>query len=159
MAADIKPLNAEELKSFWTQARQYDTKILNAALRSDLYHWAMLAKAEHQLQHGDQPVLARALTNMEFKRLIGVGAGRRAVTIHKIINVAAPVEGVFAFWSYYQNFPRFMSNVREIQETGNSRSIPLDRSRSGRSTKLINSHRFSYELLTSMIASPISDRI
>ena len=42
-------------------------------------------------------VLARALTNMEFKRLIGVGAGRRAVTIRKIINVAAPVEKVFAF--------------------------------------------------------------
>src|SRR5919106_2679513 len=67
-------------------------------------------------------VLARALTNMEFKRLIGIGAGHRAVTIHKIINVAAPVEEVFAFWSNYQNFPRFMSNVREIQETGNSRS-------------------------------------
>jgi uncharacterized membrane protein/osmotically-inducible protein OsmY len=67
-------------------------------------------------------VLARALTNMEFKRLIGIGAGRRAVTIHKIINVAAPVEQVFAFWSNYQNFPRFMSNVRQIQETGNSRS-------------------------------------
>lgn len=67
-------------------------------------------------------VLARALSNMEFKRLIGVGAGRRAVTIHKIINVAAPVEEVFAFWSNYQNFPRFMSNVRQILETGNSRS-------------------------------------
>jgi uncharacterized membrane protein len=67
-------------------------------------------------------VLACALTNMQFKRLIGVGAGRRAVTIHKIINVEAPVEEVFAFWSNYQNFPRFMSNVRQIQETGNNRS-------------------------------------
>ncbi len=47
----------------------------------------------------------------------GSGAGRRAVTIHKIINVAPPVEEVFAFWSDYQNFPRFMSNVRDVKLT------------------------------------------
>jgi uncharacterized membrane protein len=67
-------------------------------------------------------ILTRALTNMEFKRLTGIGAGRRAVTIHKIINVAAPVEEVFAFWSDYQNFPRFMSNVREVTITGEKQS-------------------------------------
>jgi uncharacterized membrane protein len=67
-------------------------------------------------------ILTRALTNMEFKRLSGIGAGRRAVTVHKIINVAAPVEEVFAFWSDYRNFPRFMSNVREVNVTGEKRS-------------------------------------
>ena len=59
-------------------------------------------------------ILARALTNMEFKRLIGIGAGRRAIDFHKIINVAAPVENVFSFWSNYKNFPRFMTNVRDV---------------------------------------------
>jgi uncharacterized membrane protein len=67
-------------------------------------------------------ILARALTNMEFKRLIGIGAGRRAIDVQKIINVAAPVEKVFSFWSNYQNFPRFMSHVREVQPIGNDRS-------------------------------------
>ena len=67
-------------------------------------------------------ILARALTNMELKRLIGIGAGRRAIDFQKIINVAAPVEKVFSFWSDYQNFPRFMSNVREVQQTGNDTS-------------------------------------
>jgi uncharacterized membrane protein len=67
-------------------------------------------------------ILTRALTNLEFKRLTGIGAGRRAVTVHKIINVAAPVEEVFAFWSDYQNFPRFMSNVRDVKITGEKRS-------------------------------------
>jgi uncharacterized membrane protein len=67
-------------------------------------------------------ILTRALTNIEFKRLTGIGAGRRAIDIHKIINVAAPVEDVFAFWANYQNFPRFMSNVRQVQETGDNRS-------------------------------------
>ena len=67
-------------------------------------------------------IVARALTNMEFKRLIGIGAGRRAIDFHKIINVAASVENVFSFWSNYKNFPRFMSNVRDVQEIGNDRS-------------------------------------
>ena len=61
-------------------------------------------------------IFARALTNMEFKRLTGIGAGRRAINFHKIINVAAPVEYVFTFWSNYENFPRFMSNVRDVRE-------------------------------------------
>jgi uncharacterized membrane protein len=61
-------------------------------------------------------LVARALTNMEFKRLLGLGAGRRAIDVQKIINVAAPVEQVFSFWSNYQNFPRFMSKVREVQQ-------------------------------------------
>ena len=67
-------------------------------------------------------VLARALTNIEFKRLVGFGAGRRAIDVQKIVNVAAPVEEVFAFWTSYQNFPSFMSNVREVRQTGDNRS-------------------------------------
>jgi uncharacterized membrane protein len=51
-------------------------------------------------------------------RSSGAAILTRAVTIHKIINVAAPVEEVFAFWSDYQNFPRFMSNVRDVKITG-----------------------------------------
>jgi uncharacterized membrane protein len=67
-------------------------------------------------------VLARALANIEFKRLTGIRAGRRAIDIHKIINVAAPVEDVFAFWTNYENFPRFMSNVREVNKISDNRS-------------------------------------
>ncbi|MGH7768321.1 MAG: SRPBCC family protein [Candidatus Binatia bacterium] len=67
-------------------------------------------------------LLARALTNMELRRLVGVGAGRRAIDVHKTINVAAPVENVFEFWSDYENFPRFMRNVREVKDIGNNRS-------------------------------------
>ncbi len=35
--------------------------------------------------------------------------------VQKTINVDAPVEEVFSFWTDYQNFPRFMHNVREVQ--------------------------------------------
>lgn len=40
-------------------------------------------------------LLARASTNIEFKRLLGVGAGRRAVDIQKTININAPIARVF----------------------------------------------------------------
>jgi uncharacterized membrane protein len=60
---------------------------------------------------------ARALTNLELKRLVGIGAGRRAVALQKTISVAAPVGEVFEFWTAYENFPRFMAHVREVRRT------------------------------------------
>ncbi|HEY3246485.1 MAG TPA: SRPBCC family protein [Phycisphaerae bacterium] len=60
-------------------------------------------------------LVARALTNKPLKRLLGVNGGRRAIDIQKTINVAAPVERVFEFWSSYDNFPRFMAHVREVR--------------------------------------------
>jgi uncharacterized membrane protein len=67
-------------------------------------------------------MLMRAITNIELKRVLGVGAGRRAVDIQKTIKIDAPVERVFALWANYQNFPRFMSHVRQVQDLGNGRS-------------------------------------
>lgn len=63
-------------------------------------------------------LLLRGATNLELKRLTGIGAGRRAVEIQKDINIAAPVEHVYAFWSNLQNFPRFMTNVQEVRTRG-----------------------------------------
>jgi uncharacterized membrane protein len=67
-------------------------------------------------------VLARSLYNLEFKRLFGIGAGRDAVKVQKTINVSAPLHKVFAFWSDYQNFPLFMTKVRDVRQTGENRS-------------------------------------
>jgi uncharacterized membrane protein len=67
-------------------------------------------------------VAARALTNLPAKRLTGLGAGRRAIDLQKVINVNAPVEKVWALWSDYENFPRFMSHLKEVRRTGGGRS-------------------------------------
>jgi uncharacterized membrane protein len=67
-------------------------------------------------------LLARAFTNLELKRLVGVGAGRRAVTVQKTLHINAPVEEVFDLWSHYENFPRFMTHVREIRRSEGGRS-------------------------------------
>jgi uncharacterized membrane protein len=47
---------------------------------------------------------------------------RRVVDIQKTLFVEAPLERVFAFWSHYDNFPLFMSNVREVNDLGGDRS-------------------------------------
>jgi uncharacterized membrane protein len=65
---------------------------------------------------------ARSLTNLELRRLFGIGAGRRAVVIQKAIDVNAPINEVFDFWSHYENFPRFMSRVREVRRISDARS-------------------------------------
>jgi uncharacterized membrane protein len=67
-------------------------------------------------------MLTRGLTNLEMKRLSGLGAGTRAVDLNRSITIKAPVERVFAFWKDYQNFPRFMSHVREVRQTGDNLS-------------------------------------
>jgi uncharacterized membrane protein len=67
-------------------------------------------------------LLTRGVTNMEMKRLVGAGAGRRAVEIQKNVNIAAPLKDVYEFLCNFENFPRFMSNVREVRDSGNGRS-------------------------------------
>ncbi|HWV56313.1 MAG TPA: SRPBCC family protein [Longimicrobiales bacterium] len=66
-------------------------------------------------------LVLRALTNLPLRRLTGIGAGRRAVEIRKDINVAAPLDEVFEFWKHPENFPRFMSHIREVRRIGDRR--------------------------------------
>jgi len=67
-------------------------------------------------------LLARALFNVELTRLFDIGGERGAVTIQKTIEVAAPIDEVFDLWSRYENFPRFMSHVREVRRLSDDRS-------------------------------------
>jgi uncharacterized membrane protein len=65
-------------------------------------------------------LLARAATNRDLASLLGRGS--RGISVQKTIHVAAPVGRVFDFWTDYQNFPRFMHNVREVQQVAENRS-------------------------------------
>jgi uncharacterized membrane protein len=47
---------------------------------------------------------------------------RRAVDIQKSLYIEAPLTQVYEFWSNYENFPLFMSHVREVEDLGNGRS-------------------------------------
>jgi uncharacterized membrane protein len=67
-------------------------------------------------------LLARAATNLPPRRLVGLGAGRRAIDVQKTIRVAAPVDQVWELWSDFENFPRFMSHLREVRKIDEGRS-------------------------------------
>ncbi len=47
---------------------------------------------------------------------------RRTVDIQKTLFIGAPLERVYEFWTDYENFPLFMSNVREVRDLGGGRS-------------------------------------
>jgi uncharacterized membrane protein len=66
-------------------------------------------------------LLARSITNADPRALrrASNGAGQ---TVKKAITIDAPIHDVFGFFSDYQNFPAFMSHVREVEDRGNGRS-------------------------------------
>jgi uncharacterized membrane protein len=61
------------------------------------------------------------MSNTGPAKLIGVGKDS-GIELRKTINIEAPVSEVFRMWSDYENFPRFMSNVREVERRGETRS-------------------------------------
>jgi uncharacterized membrane protein len=67
------------------------------------------------LLSGGLALLIRAGTNLNTRRLLGLGGRRRAVDVQKTMTLDAPIETVFEFWSDYENFPRFMSRVLEVR--------------------------------------------
>jgi uncharacterized membrane protein len=70
---------------------------------------------------GGLALITRAVTNLPARRLVGA-SGRRAITINKSINIEAPVDEVYRFWSHFENFPRFMSHLHSVRKTDDGRS-------------------------------------
>ncbi len=60
--------------------------------------------------------------------MVGLWLGRRAlrgggeIEVERSITIEAPVERVYEFWNDVENFPRFMSHVREVRRLGPDRS-------------------------------------
>jgi uncharacterized membrane protein len=44
------------------------------------------------------------------------------IEVTRTMTVEAPVERVYEFWNDFENFPRFMSHVREVRRTGPDRT-------------------------------------
>ncbi len=60
-------------------------------------------------------------TSDRVRERLGADESGRIVT-EKTIFINAPVEQVFDVWADYENFPRFMSNVKSVQPLGGDRS-------------------------------------
>jgi uncharacterized membrane protein len=70
-------------------------------------------------------LFVRGLTNLELTRSTGVtgpGRGHRPHEVRKTVTIHAPVEEVFEFWTFCENFPRFMAHLRDVRDLGNGRS-------------------------------------
>jgi uncharacterized membrane protein len=66
--------------------------------------------------------LARGVTNMPLKSLVGIRTDQPMIHLDKTIEINAPAEAIFDMWTKYENFPHFMSHVQEVQDLGEGRS-------------------------------------
>ncbi len=53
----------------------------------------------------------------------GTRERRQIVDIQKTLFINAPVDRVYRFWGDYENFPLFISHVRDVQDLGHGRSF------------------------------------
>jgi len=108
----------ELLQDSWSPAARLITGALGAGLMLRAARVHGLLRPALGLAGGG--LLARAVSNRDVASLVGIGG--RGITVQKVINVAAPPQEVFEFWTDYQNFPRFMSKVRDVQRVAEGRS-------------------------------------
>jgi len=62
-------------------------------------------------------LLARATTNREIGNLVR----GRGLPVEKTVRIDAPVEEVYAYWRNLENFPQWMTHVREVRYVGGDR--------------------------------------
>jgi uncharacterized membrane protein len=102
--------------SNWSPARRFVAGLSGGSLAAwGLRRRSLLGSAA---AGGGLLLLGRAATNLEWKRLLGLGASGRGIDLRKTLHVNAPVEEVFRFWSSFENFPKFLSHVREVRDNG-----------------------------------------
>jgi uncharacterized membrane protein len=111
---------AELAQENWAPA----TRVLAGALGGTLAYQGLRTRAPvgPMIATIGAGILARAFTNLPASRLTGIGAGRRAIDVQKVINVAAPIDKVWDLWSNYENFPRFMAHLTEVRRAGERQS-------------------------------------
>jgi uncharacterized membrane protein len=66
-------------------------------------------------------LLARALSNIDAGRALGVSSGRRGIDIRKTIEIEAPAERVFDFFADPTNYPRISDVITRVQMHEGSR--------------------------------------
>jgi uncharacterized membrane protein len=62
-------------------------------------------------------LLVRGISNMGWRRLVGIGDSRPAIGLQRTLTIHAPLAQVFALWSHYETLPEMMQNLREVRRT------------------------------------------
>ncbi|HEY7392572.1 MAG TPA: SRPBCC family protein [Bryobacteraceae bacterium] len=71
---------------------------------------------------GGAMLLARAICNKPFAQIFGAKGGAGVVNLEKTIHINAPLETVYSFWANFENFPKFMTHLKEVRNLENGRS-------------------------------------
>lgn len=71
-------------------------------------------------------LLGRALTNVELRRMFGIGEHDYAVNVNKSIRIQAPVETVYRVWSDFEGLPTITKHVAKVKRL-NGRESGHDR--------------------------------
>jgi uncharacterized membrane protein len=70
--------------------------------------------------------LAAGISRVTTRRLLGLpvspGLESGEIEVRKSIRIDAPIDEVFDFWAHYENFPLFMSHLKEVVQTDIGRS-------------------------------------
>jgi uncharacterized membrane protein len=117
--AEIPRAKAELLQENWTPAVRLLAGLVGGAVAAE-------ALAEDRRSNpldaavglAGLALLVRSATNLPFDRLVGIGAGRRAIDVQKSINIAAPVDDVFNWLAAWERWPHWMTHVREVRSIG-----------------------------------------
>src|SRR2546421_532602 len=95
-----------------------DDETLVGRVRAVLGRYVSHPHAIEVTAAGGEVSLAGPILANQVPSLMGMGPRENGIEVQKTICVNAPVEQVFGFWSDYQNFPHFMSRVREVRVDG-----------------------------------------
>jgi uncharacterized membrane protein len=98
-------------------------RVTAAAAGGGLLAWgiARRGRAGAVVAGAGAALLCRDVADRPIRRLLGIGAERTDIDLHKTITVRAPIGEVFALFSQVESFPRFMSHVREVRRMGDGR--------------------------------------
>jgi uncharacterized membrane protein len=115
---DIEGLEAANLMRRAGGREGNDLLLRAAGGALSVFGWSRRGAAAAAARAVGAGLLARSKTG----GIARPGDRRRTVDIQKTIHIAAPVDQVYTFWSNYENFPLFMSNVRGVEDLGGGRS-------------------------------------
>lgn len=71
---------------------------------------------------GGAALMARTIFNRPLQELAGLDGSLDTIAIDKTIHIDAPLEEVYSYWSNFENFPKFMTHLKEVRHLRNGRS-------------------------------------
>jgi uncharacterized membrane protein len=121
-AEPLGALEPEYLQDNWSPAPRVFAGALGLGLLASSFSGPRSSIASAGLSAAGAALLLRAAINRPLTRLVSFGAdAEEGFMIQKTLEVYAEVDEVYAAWRSLENFPEFMTHVREVTPIGDRR--------------------------------------